>query len=259
MLVCGPRRLPRKGGGGACGRPTFRVLASRRLRGPGWARSRRIPGRAAPPLSRPGGRRLPPATPTPTPPKLDHGRWWPQAPQAGRTRRTALPSPPLRRGRLRSHLPDPVGWTLWASAGHPRHRLDTFGGGGTALFPRRRRGPDRRDAAPRCPRAPHAAAAAAGGGRPRAARCPGQCPAQGPPQAGARDLGHAPLEAWAGGGLERCGAGSRFRRGAPDPAGPSRRAAGRARARWSPRGAFAGATRRRGSAASGLGERLPGF
>lgn len=137
--------------------------------GSGWARSRRIPGRAAPPPSPPGGRRLPPA-----PPPLDHGRWWPQAPQAARTGLTALPSAPLPGGRPRFHRPDPVGWAHWALAGYAQHRRDTLGSSRTASFPPRQRGPRRRDATPRPPRAPPPAAAARR--RPGAARRPGQCP-----------------------------------------------------------------------------------
>lgn len=219
MLMCGPRCLPR-GWGAALGTPVVHVLASRRLLGRGWARSRRIPDRVAPPSSRPGGRRLPP----PSPPLLDHGRWWPQAPQATRTDRTALPSPPLPGSQLLFHLPDPVGWTHSASAGPTRHRLDTLGIGRTALFPPRQRGPDWRDAAPRSPRSPAAATARR---RPGAAQRPGQCPAQSPPSG--QRAGPGPLSIGSmGGGHGDIWDWVRFSERSARPHASSRRPAGRA-------------------------------
>lgn len=77
---------------GTLGTPAILVLASRRLRGPGWARSKRIPSRAAPPSPRPGGRRRPPTPPHWT---VDAGGRRRPRPH---TDRTALPSHPLLSG-----------------------------------------------------------------------------------------------------------------------------------------------------------------
>lgn len=77
---------------GALGTPAILVLASRRLQGPCWARSKRIPGRAAPPPPQPRAGAAPPH-PRPAGP----GRWWPKASQAAHGPVCApLPSPLLR-------------------------------------------------------------------------------------------------------------------------------------------------------------------
>lgn len=199
MAGKGPASWPRQPPSpGALGTPAILVLASRRLQGPCWARSKRIPGRAAPPPPRPGA-----GTAPPIPAPLDRGRWYPKASQAAHGPVCApLPSPVLRAAGC---SPAP----LTQRAGHVGQEADSLVPSHAEVRTS--------EMQPRGPGALlllllpllvalPAQLSAQVSGHPRVPRLPACARRAGPRSTGG--------EGW---GLERSGAGLAFRREAPDP------------------------------------------